>query len=49
MYTKRFLRQKLNYIHRNPVRAGLVESPESPPYPSYRNYGLDEEWLIEIN
>jgi putative transposase len=28
IYTERFLRQKLNYLHRNPVRAGHVEKPE---------------------
>jgi len=49
IYTERFLRQKLNYMHRNPVRAGLVEKPEDYPYSSYRNYVFDEEWLIEID
>jgi len=49
VYTERFLRQKLNYIHRNPVRAGLVENLADYPYPSYRNYEFGEEWLIEIN
>ncbi|MCP4539099.1 MAG: hypothetical protein GY832_18340 [Chloroflexi bacterium] len=49
IYTERFLRQKLNYIHRNPMRANLVEQPQDYPYSSYRNYVLDEEWLIEID
>jgi putative transposase len=49
VYTERFLRQKLNYMHRNPVRAGLVEYPEDYVYSSYRNYVFDEEWLIEID
>lgn len=49
MFTERFLRQKLNYIHRNPVRAGLVEGPADYPYSSYRNYQFGEEWLIEID
>ncbi len=49
IYTDRFLRQKLNYIHRNPIRANLVEQPEDYVYSSYRNYVLDEEWLIEID
>jgi REP element-mobilizing transposase RayT len=35
IYTEHFLRQKLNYIHRNPVRANLVEQPEDYPYSSY--------------
>jgi putative transposase len=49
LYSERVLRQKLNYIHRNPVRAGLVDIPEDYPYSSYRNYVLDEEWMIEID
>ncbi len=49
VYTERFLRQKLNYIHRNPLRAGLVERPGDYPYSSYRNYEFDEEWLTEID
>jgi REP element-mobilizing transposase RayT len=49
IYTERFLRQKLNYLHRNPLRAGLVESPEQYVYSSYRNYVFGEQWLIEID
>ena len=49
VYTERFLRQKLNYVHRNPLRAGLVEHLANYPYSSYRNYELGEEWMIEID
>lgn len=49
IYTERFLREKLHYVHRNPVRAGLVAQPEEYAYSSYRNYQLGEEWLIEID
>jgi len=49
IYTEQFLRQKLDYIHHNPVRAGLVKAPEDYAYSSYRNYVLGEEWLIEID
>ncbi|MCX6032960.1 MAG: hypothetical protein NT169_27195 [Chloroflexi bacterium] len=41
--------QKLNYIHRNPVRAGLVEQPEQYAYSSYRNYVNGDNSLIEID
>ncbi len=44
-----FLRQKLNYIHLNPVRAGLVDEPQKYPYSSYRNYEFDDSTLIEID
>lgn len=36
--TAKFAAQKLNYIHMNPVRAGLVEKPEDWLYSSARNY-----------
>ncbi len=49
IYTENFLRQKLNYIHRNPLRVGLTDKPEDYPYSSYRNYVLSQEWLIEID
>ena len=49
VYTERFLRQKLNYVHRNPVRAGLAKEPGAYAYSSYRNYVLDDQQLIEID
>ena len=49
IYTEDFLRQKLNYIHLNPVRAELCASPEDYPYSSYRNYYLGDNSLIEID
>ena len=49
IYSDKMLRQKLNYIHRNPVRAGLVESVEAYPYSSYRNYVNDDNSLILID
>jgi len=49
IYTRKFLEQKLNYIHLNPVRAGIIEAAESYPYSSYRNYYLGDNQLIEID
>ena len=47
-HTPFFTRQKLNYIHDNPVRAGWVEKPEDWMYSSARNYsGL--VGLIEVD
>ena len=41
------LRQKLDYIHQNPVKRGYVDEPEHWRYSSARNYaGL--EGLIEV-
>jgi REP element-mobilizing transposase RayT len=49
VFTDEFLRQKLNYIHMNPVRAGLVDEPQNYPYSSNRNYELDDNSLIEVD
>jgi REP element-mobilizing transposase RayT len=32
------LRQKMDYLHHNPVRAGLADKPEDWPYSSARNW-----------
>lgn len=38
IYSQKFVVQKLDYIHQNPVRAGIVEKPEDYLYSSARNY-----------
>jgi len=51
--SEKFLSQKLNYIHLNPVRAGLVEKGEDWLYSSARNYmllpGLMEIDMLELS
>ena len=37
IYSDKFLFQKMNYIHENPVRAGIVENPEDYLYSSARD------------
>ncbi|MBI1299716.1 hypothetical protein GC175_32730 [bacterium] len=49
VYSTEFLRQKLNYVHRNPLRGKLVEEIANYPYSSYRNYVLGDDSLIEID
>lgn len=49
IFTDKFMREKLNYIHMNPVRAGLVDEPGKYPYSSCRNYEFDDNTLIEID
>lgn len=41
--------EKLNYIHNNPVTAGLVSDPGEYRFSSYRTYGYDEEGLLPID
>jgi putative transposase len=36
-------RERLDYMHLNPVRKGLVRQPQDWPWSSYHNYGLDKE------
>ena len=47
IYTEKFLWQKLDYIHLNPVRAGIVEKASYYLYSSASNY-VNETGLIEI-
>ena len=41
--------EKLRYMHRNPVKRGLVESPEQWPWSSYRHYFLNETGPVKVN
>ena len=38
LYSAAFVFQKTNYIHQNPVEAGIVEKPEHYLYSSARDY-----------
>lgn len=49
IYSEKFLEQKLNYIHNNPLRAGLVKDLDDYPWSSYHNYYLDNHTLIKID
>ena len=40
--------EKLRYMHRNPVKRGLVESPELRAWSSYRAYRMGEEGPVKI-
>jgi REP element-mobilizing transposase RayT len=42
LYSPKFIREKIDYLHNNPVRAGMVEKPEDYLHSSARWYaGLD--------
>ncbi len=40
--------EKLRYIHRNPVKRGLVKSPELWRWSSFRDYWLGETGKMKI-
>ena len=48
IYSNKFIDQKTNYIHDNPVRAGIVEKPEDYLYSSARNYAGLSNYLDVI-
>jgi putative transposase len=41
--------EKLRYMHRNPVKRGLVGAPEEWRWSSYRFYLLDEAGPVRVN
>ena len=41
--------EKLNYMHQNPVKRGLVASPEDWRWSSYRFDSLDELGMVGVN
>jgi REP element-mobilizing transposase RayT len=55
IWSRKFIRQKLNYIHMNPVRAGLCDHPGKWRWSSYQAYlphepgtvpiEIDQRWL----
>jgi len=49
IFSEDFFRQKLEYIHYNPVRRGLVENPEEWRYSSAPNYFLEDDSVIALD
>ncbi|AYC33724.1 transposase [Pseudomonas cavernae] len=47
VFSEAVLKEKLDYIHRNPVKRGYVDEPEHWRYSSARNY-LGQAGLIEV-
>jgi putative transposase len=49
VYSKEKLREKLNYMHANPVIRGLVKHPKDWPWSSWSFYEKNEQGLIRID
>jgi len=50
IYTEPFFRQKLEYVHNNPVKQGFVSLPEHWLHSSARNYLLgDDDSVIQVD
>ena len=48
LVTEEMLIQKINYLHKNPVKRGFVDSPEYWRFSSARNYLLNDHSIIEV-
>lgn len=48
VFSNKFLEQKLEYIHNNPVKAGIVEKAEEYTYSSAKDYA-GETGLLDIS
>jgi putative transposase len=49
VWTERKRIEKLRYMHRNPVKRGLVSSPELWKWSSFRAYALGEAGPVKLN
>lgn len=48
VWSERKLMEKLRYLHRNPVKRGLVDRPEEWAWSSFRHYVSGMEGVVEI-
>jgi putative transposase len=46
---ERMFWEKLHYIHKNPVKSGLIERSEDYKYSSARNYICNDHSIIEVD
>jgi len=46
LWSKKVIKQKIDYIHNNPVKSGFVTEPTQWKYSSARNFGEDHTVLI---
>ena len=49
VWTERKRIEKLRYMHRNPVKRGLVDKPEDWKWSSFRFYAYGEAGLVQVN
>ena len=48
IWSQKVFEQKLNYLHHNPVESGFVLNPMDWKFSSARNYGDDDNTVLEI-
>ena len=47
--SEKWFKQKMEYLHYNPVRKGFVEKPEHWKYSSARNWILGDDSIITVD
>jgi putative transposase len=49
VWTEKKRSEKLRYMHRNPVKRGLVKSPGEWRWSSFRHYAMNEAGVVAVN
>ena len=49
IYSGKVCRQKLEYMHNNPIEKGLVDKPEYRLYSSARNYIVGDDSVLSVD
>jgi hypothetical protein len=49
VFTEKKRVEKLRYMHRNPVKRGLVPRPQQWAWSSYRHYADGERGIVRVN
>ena len=49
VYSEKKRLEKLNYMHNNPVKQGLVSSPDEWPWSSFRFYHLNDSSVLRMD
>ena len=49
VYSEKKRLEKLNYMHNNPVKQGLVSSPDQWPWSSFRFYYLNDSSILSMD
>jgi putative transposase len=49
VWSEKKIQEKLNYMHNNPVKRGLVAQPGDWPWSSWRYYYLDDSSVLAMD
>jgi putative transposase len=49
VWTEKKRKEKLRYMHRNPVKRGLVVEPDQWRWSSFRSYAYGEAGMVRVN